>query len=119
MASDASDINTPVFDDGISRNVSHQLLKRDLSSHTTLAARLVQALYAAKKMNTTGNLTRQDIVHLNCSTPTVNCSVVHCDLSALKTQQDIGKLVIKLILNATKLKGARSRVQNAAAFANL
>lgn len=110
IASDAANVDAFMFNnDGATRNVPHELRKRDISSHTTLAARIVQALYTAKTDNSTGNLTltRQDIVHLNCSTLNVNCSIVYCDLSALKTQQDIGKLVMRLILNATRLKGTR------------
>ncbi|XP_014481090.1 PREDICTED: integrin alpha-9-like [Dinoponera quadriceps] len=104
IVSDTSEMNVPMFNNGTPPNVSHQLLKRDLSIYTNVAARLTQAVYNARTTNATGNLTRQDVVHLNCSTPSVNCSIVYCDLSELKTQQDVGKLVVKLILNATKLK---------------
>ncbi|XP_011151181.1 integrin alpha-PS3 [Harpegnathos saltator] len=108
ILSDAANVNAPIFNSGMPQNVPHELRKRrDIRSHTIVAAHIVKALYTAKTVkseNSTGNLTRQEVVHLNCSTPSVNCSVVQCDLSALKTQQDIGKLVMRLILNVTKLK---------------
>lgn len=116
---DVPNMNISIFDNEMPRNVSHELRKRDISSHTTLAARFFQTLYAAKMLsqkNSTGNLTRQNVVHLNCSSPSVNCSIVYCDLSALKTQQDVGKLMMRLIVNVTKLKGVRSRVYNKIIF---
>lgn len=114
IASDVSNVDMPIFN-----NVPRELRKRDINSHTTLAARIIQALYTMRMIkpeNSTGNLTRQDVVHLNCSSPSVNCSMVYCDLSALKTQQDIGKFVMRLILNATELKGTRSRAYGTFVF---
>lgn len=46
-----------------------------------------------------------DIIYMNCSTPYINCTTIICDLSTLKTLQDIGKMTIKLFLNVDKLKG--------------
>ncbi|EFN74435.1 hypothetical protein EAG_08889 [Camponotus floridanus] len=75
----------------------------------TIATRTLQMLYSAKTVKSevlNDNLTvrESDIIYLNCSTYGINCSTVYCDLSALKTRQDVGKLAMKLILNATKLK---------------
>ncbi|XP_032681559.1 integrin alpha-PS3-like isoform X2 [Odontomachus brunneus] len=109
IASDVSNVDMPIFDNMTPRSVPRELRKRDINSHMTLGTRLVQALYTMRMIkleNSIGNLTRQDVVHLNCSSPNVNCSMVHCDLSALKTQQNIGKFVMRLILNATELRDA-------------
>lgn len=95
------------------QNVTHNHFKRDVNDRTTLAARMLQTFYSArtvKSKDLNGNLTvrESDIIYLNCSTYGVNCSTVYCDLSALKTRQDVGKLAMKLILNAIKLKGMKS-----------
>jgi len=89
----------------VTQNISHSLFKRDLSSRTIITARVLAMIHNGKSKDL--NLTTQgnDIIYLNCSTYGLNCSRVHCDLSFLKTQQDVGKLVMRLILNATKLKG--------------
>lgn len=50
------------------------------------------------------NLTT-DVLYMNCSSSYVNCTTIVCDLNALQTLQDIGKLLIKLVLNLEKLKG--------------
>ncbi|XP_072751774.1 integrin alpha-9 isoform X2 [Anoplolepis gracilipes] len=91
-------------------NVTHDMFKRDVHDRTTIAAHIFQTFYNARTVKaevSNSNLTirESDIVYLNCSTYGVNCSTVYCDLSALKTRQDVGKLVMRLILNATKLKG--------------
>ncbi|XP_076177580.1 integrin alpha-8-like isoform X2 [Ptiloglossa arizonensis] len=49
------------------------------------------------------NLTT-DVLYMNCSSSYVNCTTIVCDLNALQTLQDIGKLLIKLVLNLEKLK---------------
>lgn len=95
------------------QNITHDRFKRNVNDRTTIAARILQTFYSArtvKSENLNGNLTvrESDIIYLNCSTYGVNCSTVYCDLSALKTRQDVGKLAMKLILNATKLKGMKS-----------
>lgn len=95
------------------QNVAHDMFKRDVNDRTTIAARILQMLYntrAVRSEVSNGNLTvrESDIVYLNCSTYGVNCTTVYCDLSALKTRQDVGKLTMRLILNATKLKGMES-----------
>ncbi|XP_011336748.1 integrin alpha-PS3 isoform X2 [Ooceraea biroi] len=86
-------------------NVTHSAFRRDLS-RTILMARILATVYNGKLEDSNGNLTTRehDIAYLNCSTHGLSCSRVHCDLSFLKTQQDVGKLVLRLILNATKLK---------------
>jgi len=87
------------------QNVTQNLVKRDLTSRAIITARVLAMMHNGKSKDS--NLTTQgnDIVHLNCSTYGLTCSRVHCDLSLLKTQRDVGKLVMRLILNATKLKG--------------
>lgn len=95
------------------QNIMHDHFKRDVNDRTTIAARILQMLYSEKTVKSevlSGNLTvrESDIIYLNCSTYGVSCSTVYCNLSALKTRQDVGKLAMKLILNATKLKGIKS-----------
>lgn len=46
-----------------------------------------------------------NIFYMNCSTNDVNCTIITCDLNALKTLQDIGKVPIKFLLYINKLKG--------------
>ncbi|XP_011255360.1 integrin alpha-9 [Camponotus floridanus] len=91
------------------QNIAHDHFKRDVNDRMTIATRTLQMLYSAKTVKSevlNDNLTvrESDIIYLNCSTYGINCSTVYCDLSALKTRQDVGKLAMKLILNATKLK---------------
>nr|XP_012151781.1 PREDICTED: integrin alpha-9-like isoform X1 [Megachile rotundata] len=78
----------------------HELYKRDLNESITAFhdAGNVKALQASNESSTS------DIVYMNCSTPEVNCTTILCDLNALKTSQDIGKIVIKLSLNIQELK---------------
>ncbi|XP_015435254.1 PREDICTED: integrin alpha-PS3-like [Dufourea novaeangliae] len=45
-----------------------------------------------------------DILYMNCSTSNVYCTTIVCNLSVLKTLQDIGKVLIKLVLNVERLK---------------
>lgn len=45
------------------------------------------------------------IIYMNCSTSNVNCMIIMCDLSALKSLQDTGRIVIKHLLDVDKLKG--------------
>lgn len=45
-----------------------------------------------------------NIFYMNCSTNDVNCTIITCDLNALKTLQDIGKVPIKFLLYINKLK---------------
>lgn len=91
------------------QNVMHNMRKRDISIRASIAFRILQKLYNKRRLNSeilNSNLTTResDIVYLNCSTHGANCSTVYCDLSALKLQ-NVGKLVMRLILNATKLRG--------------
>lgn len=95
------------------QNIAHDHFKRDVNDRMTIATRTLQMLYSARTIKSevlNDNLTvrESDIIYLNCSTYGINCSTVYCDLSALKTRQDVGKLAMKLILNATKLKGMKS-----------
>lgn len=89
------------------QNMTNSLSKRNINGHTRILSYVIQKLYSMKTVKSeklNNNLT-QDVIYLNCSTYNVNCSTIYCDLSALKRQQDVGKLVIKLILNVTKLRG--------------
>ncbi|KAH0945019.1 hypothetical protein HN011_005493 [Eciton burchellii] len=90
----------------ILQNATQNVFKRDLNSRTIITAHVLAMMYNGKSKDLSGNLTTHgnDIIYLNCSTYGLNCSQVHCDLSFLKTQQDVGKLVMRLILNATKFK---------------
>ncbi|XP_043256911.1 integrin alpha-9-like isoform X2 [Colletes gigas] len=49
------------------------------------------------------NLTA-DILYMNCSNTDENCTIIECNLNALQTFQDVGKLTIKLLLNVERLK---------------
>lgn len=94
------------------QNATHDIFKRDVNNRTTIGTRILQTFYNAitiKSEISNDNLTvpESDIIYLNCSTYGVNCSTVYCDLSALKTRQDVGKFAMKLIINATKLKGMK------------
>lgn len=95
---------------GTLQNVTHDIFKRDVNDRTTIAIRILQTFYntTIKSEISNDNLTESDIIYLNCSTYGVNCSTVYCDLSALKTRQDIGKFAMRLIINATKLRGMES-----------
>ncbi|KAL6443318.1 hypothetical protein ACFW04_002895 [Cataglyphis niger] len=107
----SSDLYTYNSDDNNDtlQNATHDIFKRDVNDRTTIGTRILRTFYNAitiKSEISNDNLTvpESDIIYLNCSTYGVNCSTVYCDLSALKTRQDVGKLAIKLIINATKLK---------------
>lgn len=96
----------------LNNDTSHSLSKRDITDKAVIAAHFMQKLYYAKLTSNDqsgNNLTswERDTVYLNCSTIGVNCATVYCNLRALKTQKDVGKLVMKLILNVTKLKGIK------------
>lgn len=109
-ALDASDLYNLSYNNEMPQNVTHDVFKRDANSHITFGAHILRMLYYIRTMRSEdldGNLTVQNrnIVYVNCSTYGVNCSTMYCDLTALKTQQDVGKLVTRLILNATRLKG--------------
>ncbi|XP_018304279.1 integrin alpha-8 [Mycetomoellerius zeteki] len=108
-ASDASNLYNLDYNNETLQNVTHDIFKRNADNYITFGARILRTLYnlrMATFKDSNGNLTIQerDIIYVNCSTYGVNCSTMYCDLNALKTQQDIGKLVIRLILNTTKLK---------------
>ncbi|XP_076636338.1 integrin alpha-8 [Colletes latitarsis] len=51
---------------------------------------------------TNDNLT--DVLYMNCSNTDENCTIIECNLNALQTFQDVGKLTIKLLLNVERLK---------------
>lgn len=92
------------------QNIAHDIFKREVNDRMSVAVRMLQLLYNVGTMKSevsNDNLTvrESDIIYLNCSTYGVNCSTVYCDLSALKTRQNVGKLTMRLILNVTKLKG--------------
>ncbi|KOC68174.1 Integrin alpha-9 [Habropoda laboriosa] len=67
----------------------------------------VPLLYDGKNNKTPQSLNESwsnNIIYMNCSTPDVNCATITCDLNALKTLQNIGKMEIKLLLNVDKFK---------------
>ncbi|XP_018358282.1 PREDICTED: integrin alpha-PS3-like isoform X1 [Trachymyrmex cornetzi] len=109
-ASDASNLYNLDYNNETLQNATHDVFKRNADNYIiTFGAHILQTLYILRmttSKDSNGNLTIQerDIVYVNCSTYGVNCSTIYCDLNALKTQQDIGKLVMRLILNTTKLK---------------
>ncbi|XP_011057896.1 PREDICTED: integrin alpha-PS3-like [Acromyrmex echinatior] len=109
-ASDASNLYNLDYNNETLQNATHDVLKRNADNYIiTFGAYILQTLYIlriATSKDSNDNLTIQerDVIYVNCSTYGMNCSTIYCDLNALKTQQDIGKLVIRLILNTTKLK---------------
>ncbi|KAG5336226.1 ITAM protein, partial [Acromyrmex heyeri] len=109
-ASDASNLYNLDYNNETLQNATHDVFKRNADNYIiTFGAYILQTLYILKmatSKDSNDNLTIQerDIIYVNCSTYGMNCSTIYCDLNALKTQQDIGKLVIRLILNTTKLK---------------
>lgn len=111
---DVTDLNTYMINNNndTMRNVTHKLRKRNIYNHMFITNRTIQALYSTEMKDPDNNMTTRDTAYLNCSTHNVNCSFISCDISALKTQEDIGKLAIKLILNATRLKGIQLDIQS-------
>ncbi|KAG5327232.1 ITA3 protein, partial [Pseudoatta argentina] len=109
-ASDASNLYNLDYNNETLQNATHDVFKRNADNYIiTFGAYILQTLYILKmatSKDSNDNLTIQerDIIYVNCSSYGMNCSTIYCDLNALKTQQDIGKLVIRLILNTTKLK---------------
>lgn len=97
-SSDQFDI--PLFANKVQQIELHELYKRDLneSIQELYDVENVKALQALNESSTDG------IVYMNCSTPEVNCTTILCNLNALKTSQDIGKIVMKLSLNIRGLK---------------
>ncbi|XP_071627981.1 integrin alpha-5-like [Temnothorax longispinosus] len=107
--SDASDLYNPNYNNETLQNATHNVFKRNADSHVAFAARILQTLYNMRMTrfeDSNDNLTvrERNIVYVNCSTYGVNCSTIYCDLNALRTQQDVGKLTMRLILNATRFK---------------
>ncbi|KAG7199784.1 hypothetical protein KM043_000447 [Ampulex compressa] len=49
-----------------------------------------------------------NVEHLNCSDENAICSTILCDLSVLKTPQDVGKLTMRFALNLASLADAHS-----------
>ncbi|XP_024225722.1 integrin alpha-PS5 isoform X3 [Bombus impatiens] len=61
----------------------------------------------AKNVQTSETLNKNltdNIIYINCSTPDIACTTIVCSLNTLKTLQDVGKLVIKFLLNVDKFK---------------
>ncbi|XP_012234864.1 integrin alpha-9-like [Linepithema humile] len=89
-------------------NVMHNIFKRDTSRRTSVSY-MSQKLSAENMPNSTilnDNLAAResDVIYVNCSVYGINCSTVHCNLSALKTQKDVGKLVMQLTVDVKKFK---------------
>ncbi|XP_076659028.1 integrin alpha-PS3-like [Halictus rubicundus] len=57
-----------------------------------------------------------DLLYMNCSTLDVYCTTIVCNLNALKTLQDIGKVSINVVLNVEKLKDALANDKAALKF---
>jgi len=104
--SKASDLYNLNYNNETLQNATRDVVKRNADSHVIFHT--FQTLYNARMARSEdldGNLKARERVYMNCSTYGVNCSMIYCDLNALRTQQDVGKLVMKLILNVTRLKG--------------
>jgi len=103
---EASDLYNLNYNNEALQNVTHDVFKRNADSHVIFHT--LKTLYNTRMVRSEdldGNLTIRERVYVNCSTYGVSCSMIYCDLNALRTQQDVGKLVMKLILNVTRLKG--------------
>ncbi|XP_011863449.1 PREDICTED: integrin alpha-PS3-like isoform X2 [Vollenhovia emeryi] len=106
--SDAPDLYNLNYNNETMQNVIHNVHKRHVDVRVVVAT--LQTLYnmrlAITSEDSDVNLTvrERNIVYLNCSTYGVNCSTIYCDLSALRTQQNVGRLVMRLILNTTRFK---------------
>lgn len=114
--SDTSDLYNLNYNNETLSNATHNIFKRNVVSHIAFATRILQTFYYInmKSEDPNDNMTvrEHNIVYINCSTYGVNCSTIYCDLSALRTQQDVGKLVMRLTLNATRFKGIRRIKKN-------
>ncbi|XP_046144309.1 integrin alpha-9-like isoform X1 [Osmia bicornis bicornis] len=97
-SSDQFDI--PLFSNKIQQNEFQELYRRDANESMTefYDVENTKALQALNESLTTNT------VYMNCSSTEVNCTTIVCDLNALKTLQDIGKIVIKLFLYTEGLK---------------
>ncbi|XP_053990457.1 integrin alpha-8-like isoform X2 [Hylaeus volcanicus] len=82
------------------QSADHAAYKRDVdeSSSELYDAENIQVPRTSNESLTT------DVLYMNCSTSDVNCTIIVCDLNALKTLDDIGKLSVKLFLNVERLK---------------
>lgn len=101
-ALDASDLYNLNYNNEM-QNATHDVFKRDANSHIAFATRILQTLYYMRIMRSEDQ--NDNLTVRKRNTVYVNCSTMYCDLTALKTQQDVGKLVMRLILNATRIKG--------------
>ncbi|XP_054005734.1 integrin alpha-8-like isoform X2 [Hylaeus anthracinus] len=82
------------------QSADHAAYKRDVDESSS-------ELYDAENIRvsrTSNESLTTDVLYMNCSTSDVNCTIVVCDLNALKTLDDIGKLSVKLFLNVERLK---------------
>lgn len=98
-SSDQFDI--PLFSNKIQQNKLRELYRRDANGSMTEFYDIENtiALQVLNESLTTNT------VYMNCSSTEVSCTTIVCDLNALKTLQDIGKIVIKLFLNTEGFKG--------------
>lgn len=88
-----------LYSDELEENVSHTIDKRDIEE-PILWSYGFRSITIPQTMNESSN-----IIYINCSTPDVNCTTIVCNLNALKTLQDIGKMVIRFVLDIDQLKG--------------
>ncbi|XP_043529177.1 integrin alpha-5-like isoform X1 [Frieseomelitta varia] len=64
-------------------------------------------LHDVKNIQTSEKLNKNwmnDITYINCTTSEINCTTFVCSLNTLKTLQDVGKLVIKFLLDIDKFR---------------
>lgn len=78
-----------------------QFDKRNVKT-STLHLRNVKNIQTSEKLNKNW---MNDITYINCTTSEINCTIFVCSLNTLKTLQDVGKLVIKFLLDINKFRG--------------
>ncbi|CAL7946483.1 unnamed protein product [Xylocopa violacea] len=91
--------NMSIFSNGMHESKKHTIEKREADEYLWFYD--VEDLPAPQTLNESWST---NIIYMNCSTPDVNCTTIVCDLNALKTLQDIGKLVVKFLLDVDKLR---------------
>lgn len=72
----------------------------DYGMTTDLSMKTVRKLEESE----TSNSVNENIIYLNCSTRDVECSVIVCDLSFLKTLEESGKVVVQFLLNVRQIE---------------
>ncbi|XP_076668792.1 integrin alpha-8-like isoform X2 [Andrena cerasifolii] len=94
-----SELSVQMSSDEIQQNEDFKIHKRDVYE-SSIEFDNTQAIEASQITN----MSLTNVRYMNCSNSDENCTTIACDLSPLKTLQDIGKLPIKFLLNVQKLK---------------